>query len=66
MAWRRQPNPVSVDFPFTLIIGRVVNHFHVGTRTTRFDVLFRRTPHLSCVISVRANRKCDCWYTCLN
>ena len=43
--WRRQPNPVSDEFPFTLITGRVVYHFHTRTKTARSEVLNRRAPH---------------------
>jgi anaerobic selenocysteine-containing dehydrogenase len=43
--WRRQPNPVSEDYPFLLITGRVVYHFHTRTKTARSDVLNRHAPH---------------------
>ena len=43
--WRRQPNPVSEEFPFTLITGRVVYHFHTRTKTARSEVLNRHAPH---------------------
>ena len=43
--WRRQPNPVSKDYPFTLITGRVVYHFHTRTKTARSKVLNARAPH---------------------
>jgi predicted molibdopterin-dependent oxidoreductase YjgC len=43
--WRRQPNPVSEAYPFTLITGRVVYHFHTRTKTARSEVLNRRAPH---------------------
>ena len=43
--WRPQPNPVSDEFPFTLITGRVVYHFHTRTKTGRSQVLNRRAPH---------------------
>lgn len=33
--WRRQPNPASEAYPFTLITGRVVYHFHTRTKTGR-------------------------------
>jgi anaerobic selenocysteine-containing dehydrogenase len=43
--WRRQPNPVSEEYPFTLITGRVVYHFHTRTKTARSEVLNRHAPH---------------------
>lgn len=43
--WRRQPNPTSDDYPFTLITGRVVYHFHTRTKTARSEALNRRAPH---------------------
>ena len=43
--WRRQPNPVTDDYPFLLITGRVVYHFHTRTKTGRSEALNRRTPH---------------------
>lgn len=33
--WRRQPNPTSHEYPFVLITGRVVYHFHTRTKTGR-------------------------------
>lgn len=42
--WRRQPNPVSDDYPFVLITGRVVYHFHTRTKTARSEVLNRHAP----------------------
>jgi len=32
-------------YPFTLITGRVVYHFHTRTKTARSEVLNRRAPH---------------------
>jgi anaerobic selenocysteine-containing dehydrogenase len=43
--WRRQPNPVSPENPFTLITGRVVYHFHTRTKTGRSRALNDRAPH---------------------
>jgi anaerobic selenocysteine-containing dehydrogenase len=43
--WRRQPNPASDDYPFVLITGRVVYHFHTRTKTGRSMVLNDRAPH---------------------
>ncbi|MGH7103338.1 MAG: molybdopterin oxidoreductase family protein [Acetobacteraceae bacterium] len=43
--WRRQPNPVSDDYPFVLITGRVVYHFHTRTKTGRSAALDERAPH---------------------
>ena len=43
--WRRAPNPVSDDYPFLLITGRVVYHFHTRTKTARSAVLNRHAPH---------------------
>jgi anaerobic selenocysteine-containing dehydrogenase len=43
--WRRQPNPVSEEFPFLLITGRVVYHFHTRTKTSRARALNDRAPH---------------------
>ncbi|HEV2419048.1 MAG TPA: molybdopterin oxidoreductase family protein [Terriglobia bacterium] len=43
--WRRQPNPTSDDYPFVLITGRVVYHFHTRTKTGRSMVLNERAPH---------------------
>jgi ferredoxin-nitrate reductase len=41
--WRRQPNPTSDAYPFVLITGRVVDHFHTRTKTGRSAVLNDRT-----------------------
>jgi anaerobic selenocysteine-containing dehydrogenase len=43
--WRRQPNPVSDAYPFKLITGRVVYHFHTRTKTARSEALNSRVPH---------------------
>ncbi len=43
--WRRQPNPTSANYPFTLISGRVVYHFHTRTKTARSKALNERAPH---------------------
>jgi anaerobic selenocysteine-containing dehydrogenase len=43
--WRRQPNPVSADYPFVMITGRVVYHFHTRTKTARSMALNERAPH---------------------
>lgn len=43
--WRRQPNPVTEEYPYLLITGRVVYHFHTRTKTGRSDALNRRVPH---------------------
>jgi anaerobic selenocysteine-containing dehydrogenase len=43
--WRRQPNPVSDEYPFLLISGRVVYHFHTRTKTARAKPLNDRAPH---------------------
>lgn len=43
--WRRQPNPVSQDYPFLLNTGRVVYHFHTRTKTGRSIVLEEHAPH---------------------
>lgn len=43
--WRRQPNPVSEEYPFVLITGRVVYHFHTRTKTGRSTILNERAPH---------------------
>jgi predicted molibdopterin-dependent oxidoreductase YjgC len=43
--WRRQPNPISDDYPFVLITGRVVYHFHTRTKTGRAKALNERAPH---------------------
>lgn len=43
--WRRQPNPVSQDYPFVLNTGRVVYHFHTRTKTGRSAVLEEHAPH---------------------
>jgi predicted molibdopterin-dependent oxidoreductase YjgC len=42
--WRRQPNPVSDEYPFLLISGRVVYHFHTRTKTARAKPLNDRAP----------------------
>ena len=42
--WRRQPNPASDDYPFVLITGRVVYHFHTRTKTGRSAALSERAP----------------------
>jgi len=43
--WRPQPNPVSQEFPFMLMTGRVVYHFHTRTKTGRSRVLNQHAPH---------------------
>jgi ferredoxin-nitrate reductase len=43
--WRRQPNPVTEEYPFLLITGRVVYHFHTRTKTARSMALNERAPH---------------------
>jgi predicted molibdopterin-dependent oxidoreductase YjgC len=43
--WRRQPNPTTEEFPYLLITGRVVYHFHTRTKTGRSQALNRRAPH---------------------
>jgi ferredoxin-nitrate reductase len=43
--WRRHPNPTSDDYPFLLITGRVVYHFHTRTKTGRSAALNERAPH---------------------
>ncbi|MGE5385978.1 MAG: molybdopterin oxidoreductase family protein [Betaproteobacteria bacterium] len=43
--WRRQPNPVTEEFPYLLITGRVVYHFHTRTKTGHSEALNRRVPH---------------------
>jgi ferredoxin-nitrate reductase len=43
--WRRQPNPTSDAYPFVLITGRVVYHFHTRTKTGRSKALNARAPH---------------------
>jgi anaerobic selenocysteine-containing dehydrogenase len=43
--WRRQPNPVSEDYPFVMVTGRVVYHFHTRTKTARSPILNRHAPH---------------------
>ena len=43
--WRRQPNPVSPEYPYLLITGRIVYHFHTRTKTGRSPVLNSRAPH---------------------
>jgi len=45
VAWRRQPNPTSEAYPFVLITGRVVYHFHTRTKTGRSAALNERAPH---------------------
>jgi anaerobic selenocysteine-containing dehydrogenase len=42
--WRRQPNPASDDYPFVLVTGRVVYHFHTRTKTGRSAALNERAP----------------------
>lgn len=42
--WRRHPNPVSAQFPYLLITGRVVYHFHTRTKTARSAVLNSHAP----------------------
>ena len=42
--WRRQPNPVTEEYPFLLITGRVVYHFHTRTKTGRSKALNDRSP----------------------
>jgi ferredoxin-nitrate reductase len=42
--WRRQVNPVSEAYPFLLITGRVVYHFHTRTKTGRSAALNARAP----------------------
>lgn len=42
--YRRQPNPVSDDYPFVLNTGRLVYHFHTRTKTGRSAFLNRRAP----------------------
>lgn len=42
--WRRQPNPPSPAYPFVLITGRVVYHFHTRTKTARSEVLNAHVP----------------------
>ncbi|NYT38821.1 molybdopterin oxidoreductase family protein [Allopusillimonas soli] len=42
--WRRPPNPVSEAYPFLLITGRVVYHFHTRTKTARSKVLNAHAP----------------------
>lgn len=42
--WRRQPNPTTDDYPFVLITGRVVYHFHTRTKTGRSAALNDRAP----------------------
>lgn len=36
---------MSDKYPFTLITGRVVYHFHTRTKTARSEVLNRHAPH---------------------
>lgn len=42
--WRRHPNPTSAEYPFLLITGRVVYHFHTRTKTARSHVLNEHAP----------------------
>ena len=42
--YRRQPNPTTPEFPFLLITGRVVYHFHTRTKTGRSAALNSRAP----------------------
>jgi anaerobic selenocysteine-containing dehydrogenase len=42
--WRRLPNPTSNAYPFLLITGRVVYHFHTRTKTARSKVLNSHAP----------------------
>lgn len=42
--WRRHPNQTSREFPFLLITGRVVYHFHTRTKTARSKVLNSHAP----------------------
>ena len=41
---RRQPNPTTPAFPYLLITGRVVYHFHTRTKTGRSTALNSRAP----------------------
>lgn len=43
--WRRQPNPVTAEYPYVLSTGRVVYHFHTRTKTGRSAALNDRAPH---------------------
>ena len=43
--WRRQPNPVSEEYPYLLITGRIVYQFHTRTKTGRSAALNSRAPH---------------------
>ena len=43
--WRRQPNPVTEAYPYLLITGRVVYHFHTRTKTGRSSALNKQVPH---------------------
>lgn len=43
--WRRQPNPVTEAYPYLLITGRVVYHFHTRTKTARSSALNDHVPH---------------------
>lgn len=42
--WRRHPNQTSAAYPFLLITGRVVYHFHTRTKTARSKVLNDHAP----------------------
>ena len=42
--YRRQPNPTTPEFPYLLITGRVVYHFHTRTKTGRSAALNSRAP----------------------
>jgi len=42
--WRRPPNPTSEAYPFLLITGRVVYHFHTRTKTARSGTLNSHAP----------------------
>lgn len=42
--WRRHPNQTSEEYPFLLITGRVVYHFHTRTKTARSKVLNSHAP----------------------
>lgn len=42
--WRQHPNPTSAEYPFLLITGRVVYHFHTRTKTARSAVLNAHAP----------------------
>lgn len=43
-AWRQPPNPVTTEYPYLLITGRVVYHFHTRTKTARSSVLNGHAP----------------------